>query len=143
MSRPLHVIAVAAALVLTLGGCGEQKDTGFNNLPKPAGGTAAGGGTEIKMLAGNKFEPATFKAKTGQAVTWVYEDTSGQPHNAIADDGSFDSSPGCTATEVAKCMGSAGQKFTFTFSKAGKFAYYCVIHGAKGGIGMSGVVEVA
>jgi plastocyanin len=142
MTRRLHALAVVCACMVALVGCAQQKDTGFNNLPKPAGG-GAGAAKEIHMLSGNKFEPATYKAKVGEAVTWVYQDTSGQPHNAIADDGSFDSNPGCAGADTSKCMSIKGQKFSHTFAKAGTYPYYCSIHGQKGGFGMSGVVEVA
>jgi plastocyanin len=144
MKRPLRVLAVVSALLLVLAGCSKQKDTGFNNLPPASPGASGGAGaTTITMAAGNKFEPATFSAKVGETVTWVYGDSSGQPHNAVADDGSFDTSPGCSGNDPSKCFSSSGQKFSFTFKKAGSYPYYCAIHGAKGGIGMAGVVEVA
>jgi plastocyanin len=144
MKRPLLVLGVVSALLLVLAGCGKQKDTGFNNLPPASPGTGGGGAaTQIAMASGNKFEPATFKAEVGEAVTWIYQDSSGQPHNAEADDGTFNTSPGCSGADTTKCMSGNGQKFSFTFKKAGSYPYYCAIHGAKGGIGMSGVVEVS
>jgi plastocyanin len=141
MRRSLQVTAVAAALVVAVGACGGQKDTGFSNLPSPkATGGKAGGSTGIKLVSGNKFEPQTFSAKVGTTVTWTDADSSA-PHNVVSDTGLFDSHPQC-ANDQTKCMAD-GQTFTFKFDKAGKYAYYCVIHGTKGGVGMSGVVEVS
>jgi len=144
MRRPFQLLALVSALLVVLSGCAKQKDTGFNNLPKPTGQASSGGATGIKMLSGNKFDPTPYKAKVGDAVTWTYGDTSGAPHNVIADDGSFDSSPDCQK-DATKCMGQSGQPttYSFTFKKAGSYPYYCVIHGGKGGLGMSGVVEVS
>jgi plastocyanin len=42
---------------------------------------------------------------------------------------------------ATSCLGS-GAEFKFTFAKAGSYPYYCVIHGAKGGVNMSGVITV-
>lgn len=142
MSRPLPVIALVAALGLVLGACGGEKDTGFNTLPKasPTGGTG-GPVTEIQLATGNRFSPVEFKVKAGQPVKWIYSDASSQPHNVQADDGSFNSHPGC-AQEQSKCMPGAGKDFTFTFARPGTYAYFCVIHGTAGGVGMSGKVVV-
>ena len=53
-----------------------------------------------------------------------------------ADDGSFDSSNGTSATL------SSGQTFSHAFSSPGTFPYHCKIHGGVGGVGMSGVIVV-
>jgi plastocyanin len=142
MSRSFHLVAVGAALVLMLGACSSQKDTGFNNLPKPksSGGGGGGGSTEIKLIAGNAFDPKVFKAKVGAKVTWDNTDSQ-QPHNVVSDTGLFDSNPDCV-NDQTKCM-AEGPVFSFTFDKAGTYPYYCQIHGGKGGAGMSGVVEVS
>ncbi len=143
MSRAFRPFIAAAALAIALAACGETKDTGFNNLPKGKAGKGGGDdGTIIAMKAGNTFAPVTFKAKAGDKVTWRNDDTSGQPHNVVADDGAFDSNPQCTATDAGKCL-AVKDTFGFAFTKAGTFGYYCVVHGGKGGVGMAGTVEVA
>lgn len=141
MGRAIRLVAVAATLSLALASCGETKDTGFNNLPKGPGGSKDGGAKLILLKAGNVFSPVTFAAKVGEKVTWRNDDGSGQPHNVVADDGSFDSNPQCGADQT-KCMPNGGT-FSSTFGKAGKYGYYCVVHGAKGGAGMAGTVDVA
>ena len=139
MRRSLPVAVLAFSMILALGACGKTKDTGFNNLPpaKTGGGSAAPAG--VKLVAGNAFDPVTFKAKAGDKVTWTSSDK-GAPHNVVSDTGLFDSNPNCLK-DTSACMAD-GQSFSFTFAKAGKYLYYCVIHGGKGGVGMAGVVEV-
>ena len=43
---------------------------------------------------------------------------------------------------ITKCKDMADDSFKFTFTKAGKFAYYCAFHGTAGGGGMSGTITV-
>ena len=141
MKRRFVVAGLAAALALALGACGGQKDTGFNNLPSPkASGNGGGSPTEIKLVAGNTFSPAVFDAKAGTPVVWHNADSS-QPHNVVSDDGLFDSNKDCL-NDQTKCM-APDATFTYTFTKAGEYKYYCAIHGAKGGVGMAGTVKVS
>lgn len=76
----------------------------------------------------NVFDPGDVTLRTGGAVTWTW--LGGGVHTVTADDGSFDS-------------GSAQSDGTFvaTFATAGERRYFCRIHGAPGGIGMSGIVR--
>ncbi|MEV6768481.1 cupredoxin family copper-binding protein [Nocardia sp. NPDC051030] len=61
------------------------------------------------------FSPATLTVKVGTTVTWTNRDE--EPHTVAADnDGPRSSGLGTGAT------------YTFTFSKAGTFAYVCTIH---------------
>ena len=89
------------------------------NMPaSPAAPTAgsaapvAGNAVSIDNFA---FAPTTLTVPAGSTVTWTNRDE--EPHNVVADDGSFHS-PG---------MGSQ-TTFTYTFVKAGKFGYVCSIH---------------
>jgi plastocyanin len=82
------------------------------------------------------FSPSSVTVNVGDTVKWVH-DSSSVSHSVTADDGSFDSSPSCPPT----CLG-ANSTFSHTFTKAGTFRYYCRIHGAPGGVGMSGTVIV-
>jgi plastocyanin len=75
------------------------------------------------------FTPAQLTVKVGTTVVWTSEDN--VPHTVTADDGSFDSG------NLKK-----GDSFKFTFTKAGKFPYYCAYHGTAGGGGMSGTITV-
>ena len=92
--------------------------------------TTAATNSEVTIkIADGSFTPNKVTLKVGTKVTWVNE---GQHyHTVTADDGSFKSG------DLAN-----GETFSFTFTKAGVYAYYCEIHGGPGGKGMSGVVEV-
>jgi plastocyanin len=68
-----------------------------------------------------KYVPDPDTVKVGTTVTWQFDDNQGGPHTATADDGSFDSS--------SKVTGNQGDKFTFTFTKAGTVTYHCNYHG--------------
>jgi amicyanin len=61
------------------------------------------------------FAPATLAVKVGDTVTWTNKDE--EPHNVVAEDGSF-RSPGMDANAT----------YSFTFTKAGSFDYRCGIH---------------
>jgi plastocyanin len=68
-----------------------------------------------------KFVPTPQAVHVGDTVRWVFDDDQGGPHTSTSDDGStFDSQP--------KVTGNKGDTFTFTFTKAGSFAYHCTFH---------------
>jgi plastocyanin len=66
-------------------------------------------------ISGMSFSPSAYTVKAGTTVTWTNND--GVPHTVTADDNSFDS--GSLA---------AGEKWTYTFSTAGTYAYHCNFH---------------
>jgi plastocyanin len=86
------------------------------------------------------FAPSTITINVGDTVKWVH-DNSPIGHSVTADNGSFDSSPHCSGTNESACLG-ANATYSHTFTTAGTFRYYCRIHGAPGGVGMSGIVVV-
>jgi plastocyanin len=61
------------------------------------------------------FGPAMLKVRVGQTVTWTNDDDI--PHTVVAIDHSFKS----------KVL-DTGEHFTFTFTKAGTFGYFCSLH---------------
>jgi plastocyanin len=88
-----------------------------------SGGQAAKGAVRIADFA---FTPDSRSAKVGDSVKWTNED--GATHTVTADDGAFDSG------NLA-----AGKAFSFTFDKAGTFAYHCNVHQSmKGTVTVSG-----
>jgi plastocyanin len=89
-------------------------------------------------LKNNTFIPKNLVVRAGADVTWTNED--GAEHSVTADDGSFDSHPAC-GTDNGACL-EKGDRFTYTFAKTGRFAYYCRVHGAPGGAAMAGTVDV-
>lgn len=79
---------------------------------------------------GNCFIPDNLTIAVGDTVVW--KGTGKRPHDIIADDGSF-KSPGAV---------DPGKSWSFTFTKAGDFPYYCSLHGDKGGIGHAAKIVV-
>ena len=77
----------------------------------------------------NIFIPATTNIAQGNTVIWVW---GGANHNTVSDTGIWNS--GATV--------SPPFSFTNTFPNVGSFPYHCTLHGANGGIGMSGVITV-
>jgi len=63
------------------------------------------------------FKPPDVSVRVGQAIEWDFVDQQA-PHTATSDDGTtFDSG-----------LKNAGENYTFTFTKAGKYPYHCSIH---------------
>lgn len=75
-----------------------------------------------------QFAPKNVTVKVGTVVTWNNKEGT---HTVTADNGSFQS-PNLTA----------GKTFSYTFTKAGTYRYYCSFHGGAGGADMSGVITV-
>ncbi|HZB94922.1 MAG TPA: cupredoxin domain-containing protein [Herpetosiphonaceae bacterium] len=84
--------------------------------------------TEVEV-DDNYFKPKTLTVQVGTTVKWGNEGK--HEHTVTADNGAFGSGDL-----------ESGDNFSFTFNKAGTYAYHCKYHGAAGGIGMSGTVIV-
>ena len=96
-------------------------------------GTAPAHGAEQHVqVKDDFFQAATTAVKPGEAVTWTLTDGV-RPHNVTFDDGtfSFPSPPQFAVWGVTR-----------TFPVAGIYRYHCQVHGAPGGLGMSGIVHV-
>jgi plastocyanin len=70
--------------------------------------------TEVK-IDNFSFGPQTLTVPVGATVTWTNRDDI--PHTAVSTDGAFKS----------KVM-DTDEKFSYTFTKAGTYPYYCTIH---------------
>ena len=111
----LGLIPLLFLLLMMLAACG-----GSNPTPQ---------GPSVSAID-NEFSPKELHIKAGQTVTWV---NNGQTaHTVTADDNSYDSSPSFTP----------GTQFTHTYTKPGRYPYYCTLHGGPGGVGMAGVIVV-
>jgi plastocyanin len=76
-----------------------------------------------------RFEAPSITIPAGTMVRFI---NNGQmQHSATADDGSFDTG-----------LLSTGGEATITFDTPGTYPYYCLLHGAAGGLGMAGVIIV-
>jgi predicted lipoprotein with Yx(FWY)xxD motif/plastocyanin len=80
-------------------------------------------------ISGFAFDASPLTVKVGTTVTWENKDSA--QHTVTADGGEFDSGT------LRK-----GGEFSFTFTKARTYLYYCAFHGGPGGSGMSGQVIV-
>ncbi len=120
-------VLLAFAAMIVLAACGGSTSGGSTPTPTQAGSTPTAtpsGPTKaiaIDTSTGNfGFNPATITIKVGTTVTWT--NTTGAPHTVTSDDGtSFDSN-------INTPISANGGTFSFTFTKAGTFAYHCQIH---------------
>lgn len=80
----------------------------------------------------NFFTPSSVAVKPGESVSWTLS-SGDAPHNVAFDDGSFMQPSPAAFAPWARDR---------TFAAEGKFRYFCQIHGAPGGLGMSGVAYV-
>lgn len=87
-------------------------------------------------IGDNFYSPETVTITAGDTVVWDYPSSGGSVHSVTADDGSFNSSPGCPGNTDA-CM-QPGDSYSHTFSSAGSFSYHCEVHGFS----MAGTVVV-
>lgn len=121
---------LTAALALTLPGCGGTVKTP----------TEAAGGSPTAVTASDfVFTPANLTVRAGTTVTWS---NAGGFHNVTADDGSFRCSNGCDDTGGNGAPSTAAWSFARTFNSPTVVHYHCQIHGAAGGVGMSGTITV-
>lgn len=72
---------------------------------------------EVEIKIDNfSFTPATVTVAAGTTVTWTNDDD--VPHTVVSDD---------TKTFRSKAL-DTGDHFSYTFTKAGKYAYFCSVH---------------
>ncbi len=83
--------------------------TGVAASTEPAQATA-----EVK-IDNFSFGPATMTVAVGTTVMWINNDDI--PHTVVSTDKAFKS----------KVL-DTGEKFSFTFAKAGEYPYFCSIH---------------
>jgi plastocyanin len=85
----------------------------YGGAPTTSGPGTPASGTAV-AIDNFAFSPATLNAKVGQKVTWTNKQ--GVAHTVTADAGAFNHPM------------PSGATFSFTFTKAGTFAYHCTIH---------------
>jgi len=97
-------------------------------------GTVLAGGTEhFVTVRDDLFDPEVIEIENGDTVTWFTSEMNQNMHSVLADDGSFTSGD----------PEAHPWQFSHTFNTGdAEIFYHCVVHGAPGGIGMSGAVVV-
>jgi len=108
MRRSVSIAVLAVALVIGIGAIAmDQNHFLAGAQEKPAA-------MEVK-IDNFSFGPATLTVPVGTSVTWTNRDDI--PHTVVSTDGVFKS----------KVL-DTDEKFSFTFSKAGTYPYFCSIH---------------
>ena len=103
---------VLFSAMLILAACGTKSVTPAGTLPPISGGSGAT--TEVTIQS-YTFTPAEINIKVGETVTWTNLDS--VAHTVVADDASWGSG------QLNK-----GDKFSYTFSQPGTYAYRCGVH---------------
>jgi plastocyanin len=88
--------------------------TSSNATPTPTATSPSSSAPSVS-IANFSFSPATLTVSVGTKVTWTNNDS--VTHTVTAVQGAFDSNDL-----------SPGNSFSFTFTKAGTYAYHCKIH---------------
>ncbi len=83
----------------------------------------------VVPIANYTFNPGVFTIPVGAVVTFRNDDP--DPHTVTSDTGAFEEG----------VLEQAGEH-TVTFSEPGEYNYFCLYHGAAGGIGMSAKIVV-
>ncbi len=87
----------------------------------------------VLNAGGNRFEPATMTIAVGDTINWFWP-VGSAGHNVVPDDGNAPATSGAPA--------GYPKYLSFTFAFPGVYHYHCAVHGAAGGVGMSGTVTV-
>ncbi len=98
------------------------------SAPTPTPSPTPTAAAALIEMGDNFFDPAQLTVKAGATVTWRVVGQS--THDLAARDGSF----------VDRTM-SFGQTFSFTFTKAGRYAYVCMQHEGDGMVGEVTVID--
>jgi hypothetical protein len=77
----------------------------------------------------DEFSASSITVAPGDTVRWSNDGDN--VHTVTSDEGVFDSG-----------TLESGASFSFTFAEPGTYPYYCQVHGAAGGVGMAGTIEV-
>src|ERR1700722_5232700 len=107
--RGVRIFGLAAALVLLPAAGGAARVA--NSTPQAAPATA-----EVKIY-NFSFSPATLTVAPGTTVTWTNRDDI--PHTVVNSD-----DPKAFKSKVM----DTDEKFSYTFTKPGTFAYFCSVH---------------
>ena len=110
MRTSAFVRGLAAVVVLGMGAFGASRKSGTTSAQeKPST-------VEVK-IENFSFGPVTLTVPVGATITWINRDDI--PHTVVSTDDS--------KTFKSKVL-DTDEKFSFTFSKAGTYPYFCSIH---------------
>lgn len=113
-------------------GASAKSSAGQTNAPQASSSTApapqATPREEFVEMSNFAFTPQELTIEVGTTVVW--KNKTGR-HTVLADDKGFESS-----------VMAAGEEFRRTFEQAGRYQYFCSLHGAMGGRDMAGTIIV-
>src|SRR5215216_4954334 len=120
----------------TMSGAGNATNatlTGAGNATNATmtGASGANTGTSVSIASGSSsltdtaYQPNPIQVSVGNTVTWTNNDS--QPHTVTSGsngqpDDKFNSSPNFSP------LLNPGQTFSFTFTQAGTYPYFCMLH---------------
>jgi plastocyanin len=120
----------------TMTGAGNATNatmTGAGNATNATatGASGANTGTSVSVVSGSSsltdtaYQPNPIQVSVGTTVTWTNNDS--QPHTVTSGsngqpDNKFNSSPNFNP------LLTQGQTFSFTFTQAGDYPYFCMLH---------------
>jgi plastocyanin len=121
-------IAISAPYYASAQGVTGQ---GGGNATNATGATGANAGTSVSIVSGSSslsdtaYQPNPIQVSVGNTVTWTNDDS--QPHTVTSGsngqpDNKFNSSPNFNP------LMAPGQTFSFTFTQAGDYPYFCMLH---------------
>jgi plastocyanin len=110
MRRSVFITGLAAALVLGMGVFGAGQKSSVASAQEKTSTM------EVK-IDNFSFGPVTLTVPVGTTVTWTNRDDI--PHTVVSTDD--------PKTFKSKVL-DTDEKFSFTFSKAGTYPYFCSIH---------------
>ena len=109
---------------------------GFNRQYLAVGvRTGSFNSADVSIFPGT-FYPKTLTVQAGQTVRWIDQGTTHTvTSEATQGNGArlFDSGPDGLRP---------GQEFSYRFDTPGTYPFFCIFHGAPGGVGHSGVIVV-
>jgi plastocyanin len=126
-----NATTTTGANATTTTGANATTTTGATGNTTGTSATSAGGGTSVSIVPGSSslttdaFSPNPIQVSVGNTVTWTNNDS--QPHTVTSGsngqpDNKFNSSPNFSP------LLNQGQTFSFTFTEAGDYPYFCMLH---------------
>lgn len=126
-------LSTAAAVLADSPAPGASGAAGASGAPA---GSGAAGGNAISIVQ-KTFQPANLSVHVGDTVTWTVTQAIGDPHSVTS--GSYkDTNNAGKVFDSGIKLKSNGDSFSFKFTTAGSFAYFCAVHPDT----MSGTITV-
>lgn len=123
----VRVLSAALSAVAVLGACGGSS-------PAESEGAEAGSSTTSIEVVNIAYAPETLEVGIGDKVEWTSKDE-GVHHTVTSGTPGDNGVPGVSEGKPPKPDGvfdgdlpDASSTFTFTFDKAGTYAYFCEVH---------------